>query len=355
MKFFIFAISFIIVVGLSATYVARRLTGRSRTGRTQRITVALTLFFIVAATPVTILFRHAGIENTWIDLLAWLGYVGLGFMSFVLTFLIIRDILMGISLLMKKSRSALRRDKQNAAPENPQRRHFLTRAANMGILAGAGVFTGVGYAEAKQTPEVKHVRIPLKGLPPEFAGFRIVQLTDIHVSPTTKRPFVEKVVTVANTLSADIVALTGDLVDGSVSYLAEDVAPLAHLKSVHGKFFVTGNHEYYSGVGPWITKMQALGFTVLLNEHTVIQKAKARMIVAGVTDYSGGRFDPGHRSDPAKAISGTDPSNIKLLLAISHAAFSMPPKPDTISRYPATHMAGNFSRGTTSYILPSHM
>jgi predicted MPP superfamily phosphohydrolase len=109
--------------------------------------------------------------------------------------------------------------------------------------------------------------------------------------------------------------LTGDLVDGSVDQLGYDVAPLAQVQSRSGNFFVTGNHEYYSGVIEWVEEVRRLGFTVLLNEHQVIARGKANLLLAGVTDYRGGNFLTSHRSDPQKALEGAPAADVKILLA----------------------------------------
>src|SRR5690606_36472724 len=101
-----------------------------------------------------------------------------------------------------------------------------------------------------------------------------------------------------------VVAITGDLVDGTVPALSQDVAPLAQLKSKFGTFFVTGNHEYYSGVGPWLAEFRRLGFQVLLNRHVVIDHGGAKLAIAGVTDFSGHHYSDAHRSDPVSAIRG---------------------------------------------------
>ena len=118
-----------------------------------------------------------------------------------------------------------------------------------------------------------------------------------------------------NGLGADMVALTGDLVDGTVSQLEKDVAPLAEVKSELGNFFVTGNHEYYSGVQAWVKKIRALGFTVLLNEHRIISRGNGRILVGGVTDYRGGYFMESHRTDPGKAAVGAPAADLRILLA----------------------------------------
>ena len=271
------------------------------------------------ATPVTFIFRNFGIENLAVDIMAWFGYTGLGFLSFVLTLLVIRDSIRLLSAAVRKIRKRLSQSatggNDNFETLDHDRRRFLLNSVNTGILASAGVFTGYGVAEAKQIPDVKKVSIPIKDLPPDLNGFRIVQITDIHVSSTIKRNFVEGVVDVVNSLSADVVALTGDLVDGSVKRLTYDVNPLKQVRSAHGNFFVTGNHEYYSGALAWIEKVRSLGFTVLLNENHLVTHGRGRILLAGVTDYRAGSFYENHQSDPLKAMKGAQPAHVKILLA----------------------------------------
>jgi hypothetical protein len=168
------------------------------------------------------------------------------------------------------------------------------------------------------------VDVPLAGLAPALEGFRIVQITDIHVGPTIKQEYLQAIVDRVNALQPDVVAITGDLVDGSVAELADHVAPLARLRARHGVFFVTGNHEYYSGVHGWVRELQRLGIRVLHNEHVVLQHADASLVLAGVPDYTGHHFDPAHRSDPAAALQGAPADVPRILLAhqprTAHAA-----------------------------------
>jgi len=159
------------------------------------------------------------------------------------------------------------------------------------------------------------VDVPIASLHPSLAGFTIAQITDVHVGPTIAREHVEAIVDVVNGLEADLVAITGDLVDGSVRQLSQHTAPLARIAARHGAYFVTGNHEYYSGVHPWIGELRRLGVNVLLNEHVVLDHDGAHLVVAGVTDPSAHHFEPSHRSDPARAIAGAPTSAMKLLLA----------------------------------------
>ena len=319
MNVIIFLSIFLLIAGLLAGYITWRLFGTARFRRIWKILIALGIVCVQFITPLTILFRRSGVETFAITILIWIGYVGIGFLSFIFTFLVIRDILMlptAIAKIISRIfKRRLHKKTSSVLPQNHDRRRFLMTGMNYGIIATAGIFTAYGFAEAKQIPDIKEVTIPVAGLPPDLDGFRIVQITDIHVSHTIRRPFVEKVVDVANSLDADIIALTGDLVDGSVARLETDVAPIGKLMSRYGNYFVTGNHEYYSGVDEWLRKIKRLGFTVLLNEHRIIHHRQGRLLLAGVTDYRGGNFSQLHRSDPQRAVRNAPPADIKILLA----------------------------------------
>ncbi len=151
------------------------------------------------------------------------------------------------------------------------------------------------------------VDVPIRGLPTDLDGFTIVQISDIHVGPTIKRRYVQAIVDAVNELTPDVIAITGDVVDGSVEQLAAQASPLGQLRAPFGVYLVTGNHEYYSGAAPWVAEFRRMGLRVLMNEHAVIHPAGLPVVVAGVTDYSAGAFDPGRRAgrcaaqDPAGA------------------------------------------------------
>jgi predicted MPP superfamily phosphohydrolase len=277
--------------------------------------IVATLF----APVITIILRRSGFDNPGLHLLTWAGYLGVGFLSFVFSYVVIRDLVwlpvVAVKRIKARIAKSARRREASRSIDSPSRRGFLVNSMNYGILTAAALTTGYGVAEAKQTPQVKRVPVAIDNLPPDLEGFRIVQITDIHVNPTFRRSSVEEIVEVANTLDADVVALTGDLVDGSVDQLGYDVAPLAQVQSRSGNFFVTGNHEYYSGVIEWVEEVRRLGFTVLLNEHQMIARGKAKLLLAGVTDYRGGNFLTSHRSDPQKALEGAPAADVKILLA----------------------------------------
>jgi len=161
------------------------------------------------------------------------------------------------------------------------------------------------------------VDVPVTDLPDALHGFTIAQISDIHVGPTIRGGYLQAIVDRVNRLDADMVAVTGDLVDGSVAELAGHVAPLADLRSRHGTFFVTGNHEYYSGAHAWIAELQRLDVRVLLNEHVVLRHDGSDVVVAGITDHSAHHFDSAHRSDPQASVLGA-PIGAALRLLLAH-------------------------------------
>ncbi len=314
-----FFVIFFAISAVLATYITLRLFYRASFRRIWKFAIAFGIVGTLFLPVIMIIFRRTGLDNGLIDVLVWSGYLGVGFLSFIFTCVVIRDLLWLPAGAFNKIRVRLAKSPQKKAAsnpiKNPSRRGFLVNSMNYGILATAALSTGYGIAEARQTPQVKEVPVLIPHLPAQFEGFRIVQITDVHISPTFRRACVEDIVAVVNTLNADIVALTGDLVDGTVKQLGDDSAPLGKIKSAQGNYFVTGNHEYYSGAIEWIKEVRRLGFSVLLNEHRIITRGKRKMLLAGVTDYREGRMLPDHQSDPHKALKAAPAVDVKILLA----------------------------------------
>ena len=234
------------------------------------------------------------------DRLAWGGLTAMGFFSSLFVLTLLRDVvLLGAYLFLSGEHARL----------------WVEPSAQATLYLSLFV-TLAGLVIARRRPGVVEIKIPVVDLPLALHGFSIAQISDVHVGPTIKRGFVEGIVRRVNELKADLIAVTGDLVDGSVQQLSAHTAPLAGLTARHGAYFVTGNHEYYSGERAWTEEIRRLGLRVLKNEHVVLKHDGASLILAGVTDYSAHHFDPAQRSDPAAALRGAPlDAGAKVLLA----------------------------------------
>ncbi|HKX39829.1 MAG TPA: metallophosphoesterase [Burkholderiaceae bacterium] len=267
--------------------------------------IAFSVLLIASALlmPMTLLARRVQ-RQPLADRLAWAGSLAMGLFSSLFVLTLLRDVVLLVltlaALVMPLAwLPGFERDSALAVPL-------------LGLLA-----TAIGYWNARRTAAVVEVDVPIAGLPAALHGFTIAQISDIHVGPTIKGQYLRRIVAAVNRLRADMVAVTGDLVDGSVPELASHVAPLAELASRHGTYFVTGNHEYYSGADGWVVELRRIGLNVLMNEHVVVRHEGAEMVVAGVTDYSAHHFDPAQRSDPQAAIAGA-PSGVGARVLLAH-------------------------------------
>jgi len=243
----------------------------------------------------------------------------MGYITLSVTLLFMKDtglatfgIVRFVRTLFKKMGNS---NRQVSESLDPERRIFLVNSLNMAVLGTSGALTLYGFFQARSIPEIKNIPVYFSNLPRSLEGFRIVQITDVHVGPTLKRRFVEGIVNQISTLNPDAIVVTGDLVDGNVDYLRHDTFPLSDLYAPYGCYFVTGNHEYYSGVNQWLEEIDRLGFTILNNEHRIIEKGGAKLLMAGVTDYRMGRHFPGHESSPQMAVAGSPACDLKILLA----------------------------------------
>jgi len=239
------------------------------------------------------------------SIVAWTAYGWMGVSVLLLFSLlgseIVRAILHGWSAI-------------SAAPADPERRLAISRGiAGVVSLVAFGA-AGTGAASALGQVALRKVQVPLRRLSPSLSGFRIAQLTDLHIGPTLGAGWLHDVVARTNAAEPDLIVITGDLVDGSVAALRAETAPLALLKAKHGVFFVTGNHEYYSGVDEWIAELTRLGIRVLRNEHVPIGGPEG-FDLAGVDDWSSKRFGNGHGPDLSRALAGRDAARELVLLA----------------------------------------
>ncbi|MFD5013311.1 metallophosphoesterase [Streptomyces chartreusis] len=191
----------------------------------------------------------------------------------------------------------------------PTRRLFVSRVI-AGTAAAAAVGTvGYGTYGVLRGPKVKRVTVPLAKLPRAAHGYRIAVVSDIHLGPVLGRGFAQKVVDTINGTQPDLIAVVGDLVDGSVKDLGPAAAPLAGLRARHGAYFVTGNHEYFSGAEQWIEEVRRLGLRPLENARTELP----HFDLAGVNDVAG--ESEGQGPDFAKALGDRDRARACVLLA----------------------------------------
>ncbi|TGB09455.1 metallophosphoesterase [Streptomyces sp. MZ04] len=191
----------------------------------------------------------------------------------------------------------------------PSRRLFVSRIVGGTAAAFAVGTVGYGTYGVLRGPRVKRVTVPLARLPRGAHGFRIAVVSDIHLGPILGRGFTQRVVDTINGTQPDLIAVVGDLVDGDVENLGPAAAPLAQLRARHGSYFVTGNHEYFSGAEQWVDHVRELGLHPLENARTELPAFD----LAGVDDVAG--ESEGHGPDFAKALGDRDRSRASVLLA----------------------------------------
>jgi hypothetical protein len=267
--------------------------------------VATLAWLVVSAAVMPLGFAARRIRRQPLsDRLAWIGLVAMGSFSSLFVLTLVREAALALIAMLP------------AGWFDARAVETFTHASALAVPALAALMTLVGFFNARRRARVRSVDVPIAGLPAALHGFTIAQITDLHVGPTIKRRYVDAVVNAVNALGADVIAVTGDLVDGGVAQLRGHTEPLRRLSARHGTYFVTGNHEYYSGVQAWLAELRRLGFTVLMNEHVVLRHREATLVVAGVTDYGAHHFHPTHRSDPARALAGAPrDAAVRVLLA----------------------------------------
>jgi predicted MPP superfamily phosphohydrolase len=297
----------------------------TRRGRVRRIGTWLVVGALVVLVGTLLLTR----ADPGLEWLAMIGYLWLAVMFYLLVTLALLEIPAFIARRITR-RTAIP-DAGNlavapasateAAPEgdgssrthegvDESRRLFVARsvAITAGLVA-AGT-TGYGVTQALGRPVLKRRQIALAKLPRAMDGYRVALVSDIHLGPLAGRKHTERIVEIINGLDADIVTVVGDLVDGTVAQLGDDAAPLSGLRSKNGAYFVTGNHEYYSGYQEWIEEVAELGMKPLRNDRVELPGG---LDLAGVNDVTGETYGDG--PDYAKALDGRDPAKPVVLLA----------------------------------------
>lgn len=300
---------FVIVIAMWVAllgYVGMRLihpTSLSKRGKA--IAWALVASMAVLPLITMVLIRTLGADGA--VPVYWAGFLTMGLASILILAVMIKD---GITLAVRGIKAITGKPRLD-----PERRQFLSDAVSIGVAGSSIATAGVATVGAIGVPMINRVDVRVPGLDPELDGLTIAHLTDIHVGPTIKRRYLAALVEATNALEPDIIAVTGDLVDGMVDELEHHVAPLAELRSKLGTFYVTGNHEYYWDGPGWVEAARRLGMDALENEHRVFEVGGAKLCVAGIHDHSAPSHVAEHASDPKAAFDGAPLDAYRILLA----------------------------------------
>ena len=262
----------------------------------------LALFYLLPI--INFVFYFNKIENSFTHIIAWLGYTGLGTVSLLFFMQISVDLLAVINKILF-----------NKNHFDPHRRAFIGLGLK-GLVGSLGVIgTSWGLYNALKTPVIKKIKIPIENLPDALKKIRMVQITDLHVSTMITDKYVEKISSKIQDINPDILFFTGDAADGSVKSYGHYLETLGNIKPKYGKFFVTGNHEYYSDLNGWLRLIENIGFKILVNESQNIMINGSTIMITGIPDRGGKYFSDFHRTDMEKAVDGMPKTDLKILLA----------------------------------------
>lgn len=345
LQFLVFLTVVFTVLGLIHYYLWRKLIRNTTTTRKSRRIGTWTVLGVVALVVVTFIAEDA-LPPGYAQLLAWPGYLWVALMFYLLVILAVLEVpaLAARLVIRRRHRAAATAGERvlatvsasahgagaelrtvdasgggDADPATPggltptgeSRRVFLARTIAVTAGVAAVGIVGGGVGSALGPPRVRRVQIPLTKLGRSADGLRIAVVSDIHLGPLLGVDHTSRIVGLINGLDAHVVAIVGDLVDGTVEDLGPAAAPLADLRSRYGSFFVTGNHEYFSGHQPWVEEeLPELGLRVLRNERVELP---AGLDLAGVNDINGRTYGDG--PDLTKAMAERDPSRPVVLLA----------------------------------------
>jgi predicted MPP superfamily phosphohydrolase len=305
LSFALFFLLMLSVVGGVHYYAWARLVRDLALPPSQQRMLTLGFAVLFALVPLSFFVRRA--SSVLAVPVVWVASIWLGVLLLLFVTLLAGDIVRGLAALGARL--------ADAPPEDPERRVALARLFALVVVGLTGGLTAWAVKSGLARVAVREVEVRLGRLPQALDGTTIVQLTDVHVGPTIRRDFIEEIVARTNGQNPDVIAITGDLVDGSVEDLREHVAPLAGLKARWGVYFVTGNHEYYSGADEWIAELTRLGIRVLRNERVTVGDDGASFDLCGIDDHQAEQFGGDHGADLARAVAGRDPSRELVLLA----------------------------------------
>ncbi|TGL87944.1 metallophosphoesterase [Leptospira congkakensis] len=281
--------------------------------------VTLILFGIgvlVLLVPLTYVMSRISKREKTQTFFAYVTFTNFGFFSILFTLVLLMDLLrlVDLGIITQYSQILFSSLLRFGFPIDG-----VTEVKNFSLafstIALATALSSLGFYNAHVRLQYKRVKIPVKGLHPDLREFKIVQISDVHIGSTIKEKFLRRVVGKINAQTPDVVVITGDLVDGPAATLKHHLKPLADIKSKYGTFYVTGNHEYYSGVLSWLPEIEKLGINILLNANKTLTVGNAKLLMAGVTDLTAGSMIKSHQTSPKRAMEGGESCDYKILLA----------------------------------------
>lgn len=260
------------------------------------ISVAL-LFFVLMCSPTLLGRKNIKFSATsWFYVLNWIGSMSIGlFATFILISLPIDTLNLMVKIFTPKI--------------------FLTTQTYQIIFYISVAMSLFGFIEVLRGPKIVTVDIPIKAATPSLNGFKIAQISDLHIGPTIKSNYVKKVVQRTSELKADLIVITGDLVDDHFDAVKEHLQFLKDLKAVHGVYYVTGNHEYYWGIQLLIPELQLLGINVLSNTNAIIESNGSKILVAGIPDPTAGQLSTLLRPNIEQSMKSSIDVDLRILLA----------------------------------------
>lgn len=296
LRFAVFVVVLTCVVVPLHAYIWLRLLHDPELPRLIEIAGSIALFGLCVSVPFGLAAARSG--QPWTLPLVWVSSVWFGLLSILVVVIAGADALRVLARLV------------GATPLIASARSFAVIVASLTAMLGA-----VALWEGLRRVAVRELDVQLERLPRALDGLTIVQLSDLHIGPIIGRTFIERIVAQVNATTPDLIAITGDLVDGSVEQLRERVAPLTELRARFGVYFVTGNHEYYSGAQAWCAEIERLGIRVLRNERVVIGREGESFDLAGIDDLHAQRTSAGEPTHLMRALAGHDPTRELILLA----------------------------------------
>ncbi len=300
------------ILALASYYIGRRVVSIGGTPAFRLSVWATLLGFLVLQflAPMTYRQNSSSVLSDRTQAFLWTAFTALGFFGVLALTLIILDITWLSLHGFMRVRAALGFAEP---PLSAERRGFLASIIPLAAVGGAGLASTIGAAQARMTPKIREVEIPVPGLHPDLDGLRIAQISDLHVGQTINRDFVAKVVETTLGAKPDLISLTGDFVDGFAPILKPWTEPLSQLRAPLGVMYSPGNHEYYWGIDEWLAEFRAMGHTVLHNEHTVVVRGKGKLLITGLADHQAPRMGkPG--PDIIQALAGAPTHDFHLLM-----------------------------------------